>query len=139
MTCLDFSLQNTEKVYYIGTAGGWSKPSTGYTFSNTAKKSAALLQHLKENKPLGSFQKRNRFWMYDVLLLNILYRNNELGQSIFESLFAKRNPQLIFKFLDEETTWYEDVYIMMAPAPLPFIKSLFRHLYWIVIRQKQRW
>ncbi len=139
MTCLDFSLQNTEKVYHIGTAGGWSKPSTGYTFSNTAKKSAALLQHLKENKPLGSFQKRNRFWMYDVLLLNILYRNNELGQSIFESLFAKRNPQLIFKFLDEETTWYEDVYIMMAPAPLPFIKSLFRHLYWIVTRQKQRW
>jgi lycopene beta-cyclase len=139
MTCLDFSLLNSKNVYHIGTAGGWSKPSTGYTFRNTVKKSAALLQYLKENKPLASFQKRNRFWMYDVLLLNILYRDNVLGQSIFESLFAKRKPQLIFKFLDEETTWYEDIYIMLAPAPMPFVKSLFRHLYWIATRQKKRW
>ncbi len=139
MTCIDFSLQNSENVYHIGTAGGWSKPSTGYTFRNTAKKSAALLQHLKENKPLADFQKRNRFWMYDVLLLNILYRNNALGRSIFESLFTKRKPQLIFKFLDEETRWYEDAYIMMAPKPFPFVKSLIRHVFWILTANKKRW
>ncbi|NNJ89946.1 MAG: lycopene cyclase [Eudoraea sp.] len=139
MTCFDFTELNSGNVYHIGTAGGWSKPSTGYTFRNTAIKSEALIQHLKENKPLHSFQKRNRFWFYDVLLLNILYRNNALGRSIFESLFAKRKPQLIFKFLDEETRWYEDVYIMMAPNPVPFVKSLIRHVYWILIGKKKRW
>jgi lycopene beta-cyclase len=139
MTCIDFTLQNSPNVYHIGTAGGWSKPSTGYTFRNTAKKSEGLIQHLKENRPLPSFQKRNRFWMYDVLLLNILYRNNALGQSIFESLFTKRKPQLIFKFLDEETRWYEDAYIMMALNPIPFMKSLIRHVYWILTGAKKRW
>ncbi len=139
MTCIDFTLQNSWNVYHIGTAGGWSKPSTGYTFRNTSIKSAALIQHLKENRPLASFQKRNRFWMYDVLLLNILYRNNALGRSIFESLFTKRKPQLIFKFLDEETRWYEEAYIMMAPKPIPFVKSLIRHVYWILTGTKQRW
>ena len=139
MTCIDFTLQNSWNVYHIGTAGGWSKPSTGYTFRNTALKSKALIQHLKENKPLASFQKRNRFWMYDVLLLNILYRNNALGRSIFEALFTRRKPQLIFKFLDEETRWYEDAYIMMALNPVPFLKSLIRHVVWILTGTKKRW
>jgi lycopene beta-cyclase len=139
MTCIDFTLQNSWNVYHIGTAGGWSKPSTGYTFRNTALKSEALIQHLKENKPLTSFQRRNRFWMYDVLLLNILYRNNALGRSIFEALFTKRKPQLIFKFLDEETRWYEDAYIMMALNPIPFLKSLIRHVVWILTGTKKRW
>ncbi|NER09735.1 lycopene beta-cyclase [Muriicola jejuensis] len=139
MTCYDFAQHNTPHIFHIGTAGGWSKPSTGYTFMNTAKKTDALLRYLKSNKPLSAFQKKSRFWYYDLLLLNILYRNNELGKPIFESLFKKRKPQLILKFLDEETSWYEDVYIMMAPNPIPFIKSLIRHLFWAVTGKKKRW
>ncbi|MBT8289435.1 MAG: lycopene cyclase [Muriicola sp.] len=139
MTCYDFTQHNTQRVFHIGTAGGWSKPSTGYTFMNTAKKTSALIQHLKEQKSLDTFQKRTRFWLYDLLLLNILYRNNGLGGSIFQSLFQKRKPQLIFKFLDEETKWYEDIYIMMAPNPIPFVKSLGRHIFWAISGKKKWW
>ncbi len=139
MTCYDFSQHNTQNIFHIGTAGGWSKPSTGYTFLNTAKKTDALIQHLKAQKTLASFQKKNRFWYYDLLLLNILYRNNELGASIFESLFRKRSPQLIFKFLDEETRWYEDIRIMMAPNPVPFLQALGRHIFWVITGKKKQW
>ena len=139
MTCFDFTQLNTWNRYHIGTAGGWSKPSTGYTFMSTAKKTEALIAHLKQDKPLNTFQKRSRFWYYDLLLLNILYRRNELGRPIFESLFKKRKPQLILKFLDEETKWYEDIYIMMAPNPLPFMQSLGRHLLWAVTGKKKQW
>ncbi|MBT8281638.1 MAG: lycopene cyclase [Muriicola sp.] len=139
MTCYDFSQHNSKSIFHIGTAGGWSKPSTGYTFNNTAKKTEQLIEFLKTGNSLEKFQKKNRFWYYDLLLLNILYRNNELGHSIFESLFKKRRPQLIFKFLDEETTWYEDIYIMMAPNPIPFIKSLIRHLSWAITGKRKWW
>jgi lycopene beta-cyclase len=139
MTCYDFSQHNSERIFHIGTAGGWSKPSTGYTFHNTVKKTSALIEHLKMKKPLTAFKTKNRFWYYDLLLLNILYRNNELGHVIFESLFRKRKPQLIFKFLDEETTWYEDLYIMMAPNPIPFIKSLGRHILWAISGKAKQW
>jgi lycopene beta-cyclase len=139
MTCYDFSQHNSKSVFHIGTAGGWSKPSTGYTFNNTAKKTEELIAYLKTGNSLENFQKKNRFWYYDLLLLNILYRNNELGHSIFESLFKKRKPQLIFKFLDEETKWYEDIYIMMAPNPIPFIKSLGRHIFWAISGKKKWW
>ncbi len=124
MTCYDFSKHNSERVLNIGIAGGWAKPSTGYVFQNTSKKTRLLLNHLKEGKSFSGFSKKSRFWYYDVLLLDILHRNNEMGQSIFEALFKKRSPQLIFKFLDEETHFWEDLKIISACPKKPFIKAL---------------
>ncbi|WP_165749939.1 lycopene cyclase family protein [Cellulophaga sp. Z1A5H] len=129
MTSYNFTLKNRANLLYIGTAGGWTKASTGYTFKNTEKKTIKLIQHLKSQKSLQNFGKRDKFWFYDLLLLDILYRKNYLGQSIFEALFKNRNPQLIFKFLDEETTIFEDIKFISALSPMPFIKALFRRLF----------
>lgn len=128
MTCYNFAKKNTKNMLYIGTAGGWSKPSTGYTFMNTSKKVKQLVQHIKQEKRLDSFYKKDKFWFYDLLLLDVLSHNNALGQPIFESLFKKRSPQLIFKFLDEETNLWEDLKFISCPSSLPFIKALCRRL-----------
>jgi len=40
MTCYKFWKQNSKNIIHIGTAGGWSKASTGFTFKNTTKKTA---------------------------------------------------------------------------------------------------
>lgn len=129
MTCYGFHEHNSDSIINIGIAGGWAKPSTGFTFFNTSKKVSALVQHLKKDKPLSKFYKRNKFWYYDLLLLDILHRKNHLGSSIFESMFLKRKPQLILKFLDEETSLWEDLKIISACPKMPFIKALFRRLF----------
>ncbi len=129
MTCYDFAKNNTDQHLHIGIAGGWAKASTGYTFYSSAKKVLQLVTHLKKGKPLKTFDPKTRFWFYDLLLLDILHKNNHLGGGIFESLFKRRKPQLIFKFLDEETTFSEDLYIMAAPKPWPFIKALLQRLF----------
>ena len=129
MTCYDFNEHNSKYVFHIGLAGGWAKASTGYTFKSTTKKVKKLISALKSEEPLSSFSKKTRFWFYDLLLLDILHRNNNLGRSIFESLFKKRSPQLIFKFLDEETSILEEIQIVKAPKPLPFIKALIKRLF----------
>ncbi len=129
MTCYDFSKHNTEHVFNIGIAGGWAKASTGYTFMSTTKKVKALLAHLKKGKNPNRLKSKNKFWYYDLLLLDILYQNNHLGGGIFESLFKKIAPQHVFRFLDEETTFLEDVKIMSAPKPLPFIKALLKRIF----------
>ncbi|PAM95812.1 lycopene cyclase [Flavobacterium sp. IR1] len=133
MSCFPFWKKNTKRVLNIGTAGGWTKASTGYTFKNSDKKSTALVEFLQSRFAsasqgpikMSSFHKKNKFWFYDLLLLDILYRHNELGSSIFSSLFRKGNPQLIFKFLDEETTFFEDVKVILKCPKIPFLKSLF--------------
>ncbi|WP_035108268.1 lycopene cyclase family protein [Flavobacterium denitrificans] len=127
MTCYPFWKKNTKRVLSIGTAGGWTKASTGYTFKNSDKKSTKLVEFLQnENLKMKDFHKKNRFWFYDLLLLDILYRNNELGSSIFSSLFKKGNTKLIFKFLDEETNLFEDLRVIMKCPKVLFIKALFR-------------
>jgi lycopene beta-cyclase len=136
MTCYPFWKRNTKRVLNIGTAGGWTKASTGYTFRNSDKKSTALVAFLQRqnedsstSRVMKSFHKKNRFWFYDLLLLDILKRNNELGSHIFSKMFQKGNSALIFKFLDEETNWIQDVKVILKCPKMPFIKALFRVIF----------
>lgn len=129
MTCYNFSKNNSNTILNIGVAGGWAKPSTGYTFYNSTKKVNELVLHLKNNQPLSKFSEKTRFWYYDLLLLDILKHDNSLGQLIFESIFKRRKPQQILKFLDEDTSLWEDLLLIWACPKKPFIKALFRRLF----------
>lgn len=128
MTSYDFQIHNTKRIQYIGSAGGWTKPSTGYTFYNTSKKIRDLIPLIKKNRPLTSLRSQRKFWFYDLLLLDILYTKNHKGQYIFETLFKNRPPQLIFKFLDEETNFWEDLRIISGCPKKEFIQALFKRL-----------
>nr|WP_299341842.1 lycopene cyclase family protein [Allomuricauda sp.] len=129
MTCYPFAQKNSNSLMHIGISGGWAKPSTGFTFYNTSKRTAELIDYLKADRPLSKFGKKDKFWFYDLLLLDVLKKNNHLGQSVFESLFKKRKTTLILKFLDNETNFWEDILMMSSPKPLPFIQALFRRLF----------
>ena len=125
MTSYPFWKANTKNTINIGTAGGWTKASTGYTFKNSDKKSSELVAFLQRETDLTKFHKKNKFWFYDLLLLDILNRQNERGSYIFSSMFKKGNPALIFKFLDEETTLLEDIKVILKCPKFLFIKAIF--------------
>jgi len=125
MTCFPFWKNNSKKQLNIGSAGGWTKASTGYTYKNTDKKSSQLVDFLLTKSDFRQFHKINKFWFYDLLLLDILYRKNEIGATIFSALFTKPNPQLNFKFLDEETSFWEDLQIIWKCPKGLFVKGLF--------------
>ena len=129
MTCYDFQEHHSTNIRYIGTAGGWAKPSTGYTFASTVRKIPVLLDYIKTGKPLHKLSFKNRFWFYDLLFLDVLYKDNANGRHIFETLFKNRNPKLIFKFLDEQTTFLEDIKYILGCPKKPFVKALFSRLF----------
>lgn len=129
MTCYDFASHNSPRILHIGAAGGWTKPSTGFTFMNTRKKTKELLAYLKEGNLPGNFGMKTRFWWYDLLLLDILNSRNELGKLIFCSLFEKRKASLILKFLDEETSLWEDMKVIWACPKMAFLKAFCRRLF----------
>ena len=129
MTVFPFWKKNTKRVLNIGTAGGWTKASTGYTFKNSDKKSTALVGFLQTKNNFKNFYKKNKFWFYDLLLLDILDKQNELGSQIFSALFKKGNPALIFKFLDEETSFLEDLHVILKCPKWLFIRALFKRIF----------
>lgn len=129
MTCFPFWKNNSKNIINIGSAGGWSKASTGYTFKNSVKKSKELVQFLKHESDFKKFHKINKFWFYDLLLIDILYQTNQHGSAIFSSMFKTGKAALIFKFLDEETTFWEDLQVIwMCPKGL-FIKALLKRIF----------
>lgn len=129
MTCYPFWKSNTKNVINIGTSGGWTKASTGYTFKNSDKKSSELVSFLQRETDFTKFHKKTKFWFYDLLLLDILDRKNELGSTIFSSMFKKGNPTLIFKFLDEETSLKEDIQVILKCPKMLFIKAIFHVIF----------
>jgi lycopene beta-cyclase len=129
MTCFPFWKNNTVRLINIGSAGGWTKASTGFTFKNADKKSTQLVRFLETQFDFRQFHKMSKFWFYDLLLLDILHRKNELGAFIFSALFKKGNPKLIFKFLDEETTLKEDVQVISKCPKRLFLNALFRVIF----------
>lgn len=129
MTCYEFNEHHSKSIRYIGTAGGWAKPSTGYTFMSSSKKVPVLVEYLKTDKPLDQLSFKNKFWFYDLLFLDVLAKDNGNGHTIFETLFKNRNPQLIFKFLDEETSLGEDLYYILGCPKWPFIHALLGRIF----------
>lgn len=129
MTCYPFWKHNSKNIVNIGSAGGWTKASTGYTFKNASKKSKALVQFLKSESDFTKFHKKDKFWFYDLLLLDILGSKNELGSKIFSSMFKSGNSTVIFKFLDEETSFSEDLQVIWRCPKMLFIKALFGRIF----------
>ena len=129
MTSYKFWKYNSKHVIYIGTAGGWSKPSTGYTFMNTTKKTKALIEFLKTGESLRNFEKQTRFWTYDLLFLDVLSKDNHIGAHFFSSLFKKNSVRNIFQFLDEETTFAQDLRILFSSPSIRFVKALFNRIF----------
>lgn len=128
MTCYPFYKENTANYLKIGIAGGWAKPSTGYTFYNSKKQVERLIALLKNNQSLTQLKPNKKFWFYDVLLLDILDQKNHLGSIIFGQMFKKRQAKLILKFLDEETNLWEDLQIIWACPKKPFLQALLRRM-----------
>lgn len=129
MTCYPFWKHNTKNIVNIGSAGGWTKASTGYTFKNASKKSKALVQFLKSESDFTKFHKKDKFWFYDLLLLDILGSKNELGSKIFSSMFKSGNSTVIFKFLDEETSFSEDLQVIWRCPKMIFVQALIGRIF----------
>ncbi|MDY2587140.1 lycopene cyclase family protein [Winogradskyella aquimaris] len=129
MTVFEFSKFNSKHILNIGTAGGWTKASTGYTFINTTKKTKALITFLKSERDLSKFHKQSKFWYYDLIFLDVLANHNKEGAALFTSMFKKANIKTIFKFLDEESNLLEDLKIILSVPSKRFIQSLLKRLF----------
>ena len=129
MCSYPFWENNSNNVHFIGSAGGWTKASTGFTFKNINRKTTALVNHIAAKKPLSLFAKKNRFWWYDLLFLDILAKYNHRGASLFSGMFRKNSPKRIFRFLDEQSHFLQELMIMRSFPTFLFVKQFFKRLF----------
>ena len=124
MTNYPFPAKIGKRIINIGTQGGMTKPTTGYTFKNIQRSSANIVNALIHQVPIQTLiPKKERFSFYDKLLLKIIDRNPAKIQYIFSALFLKNSFRNVLKFMDEETGINEEAKLFFSLPWKPFIKS----------------
>ncbi|MDG1571293.1 lycopene cyclase family protein [Robiginitalea sp. M366] len=128
MTSNDFTRANSAHITHIGIAGGWAKPSTGYTFWNAVRNTPKVIRALKAGKN-PEIRQPWRFWMYDRLLLDALARENGKGGHIFSSQLRRLPIPLLLTFLNEETHLLQEARVIATSPKGPFLRAAFRALF----------
>jgi len=129
-----FDKSQGDRVVNIGTAGGQTKASTGYTFTRIQRHSKQLAQNLANfNSPLPVYQaQKSRFQYYDNVLLHVIAKNIVGGSKVFQNLFKYNKPSSIFRFLDEDTRFVEEYRLLNTVPILKFIGPGWKELLKIV-------
>ncbi|MEQ8711597.1 MAG: lycopene cyclase family protein [Cyclobacteriaceae bacterium] len=123
MTNHAFDPHPSPRIHRLGTAGGDTKPTTGYTFTNVQQHAKSIVQ----GQPLPSEDKA-RFTFYDTLLLQIIKKQPQQVKPIMEYLFRSQPLSRVLRFLDEETNPLEEMLIFGRLPWMPFIHSLSKKL-----------
>ena len=115
-------------IINIGTAGGQTKPSSGYTFQFIQKHSARIVEKLAAGQHPTVTENKKRFRFYDSTLLDILTNKTVPGKDIFTTLFKKNKPQQVLRFLDNESTLGDEFRIISSLPTWPFLQAAFKQI-----------
>lgn len=119
---------NEGNIINIGSAGGQTKGSSGYTFRFIQKQSADIVELLSNGKHPVVKPMKKKYHFFDSILLNILHHNTIPGKKIFTSLFKKNKPQRVLRFLDNESSLSDELKIISSLPTVPFLKAAIRQL-----------
>jgi lycopene beta-cyclase len=118
-------------AFNIGTAGGQTKGSSGYTFQFIQKRSAQLATVLQNSSDWSQLKSAlvklpgdaPRFQFYDRVLLQVLAAKYCPGDKVFATLFEKNPAHRVFQFLDNETNLLQELQIISSLPTWPFLKA----------------
>jgi len=124
-------------IVHIGTAGGDTRGSTGYTFTNTQKTISRIIESYRTDghpffkaETIGLKER-----LYDSTLLHVLADGKYKGNEVFSDLFGNTPASIIFKFLDAESNLFQDVKVMKSLRVLPFLKAFLITLEYKIFRR----
>lgn len=129
MSDYPFHKHHSRYITKIGTAGGWVRPSSGYSFKNADRYSTMMVENMKNGSRPEKGIGTSRFRTYDSIFLNVLSSRNDLGEDIFTKLYTKPPIQSVFRFLDEQSTLTEDIKVMFSLNRPQFWKA-FLSTFW---------
>lgn len=108
----------------IGTAGGMTRLSTGYTFLNIQEHSKYIRENIENISNSKRFEISKKYQFLDEIFLRVLSKHPDKMSNIFFNMF-KTSPKTIIKFLSNKSNFFEDLSIVLRMPKLTFIKALF--------------
>ena len=108
----------------IGTAGGMTRLSTGYTFLNIQEHSKYIRENIEHISNSKKFEISKKYKFLDDIFLRVLNKHPERMSEIFYMMF-KTSPKTVIKFLSNKSNFFDDLKIILKMPKWIFIKALF--------------
>ena len=116
---------NEKNKINIGTAGGMTRLSTGYTFLNIQEQSKFIRENIDNISNIKTFKIGKKYQFLDKIFLNVLEKHPEKMPNIFFNMFSASSNTVI-KFLSNKSNLLEDLLIILKMPKLIFLKSLIK-------------
>ncbi|MGW6008076.1 lycopene cyclase family protein [Streptomyces sp. NPDC055210] len=124
MTDARFPRRIGAAVSRIGTAGGATRPATGYTFSAVQRQSRAIATALRGDRhAVAPRPHARRVLAMDAILLRALDTGRIDGPGFFTGLFRDVPPERLLRFLDGRTTPWEEWGIGLRTPVGPMLRT----------------
>ena len=108
----------------IGTAGGMTRLSTGYTFMNIQDQSKYIRENFENIEKVDNFTINSKYKFLDNIFLKVLKKNSGKMPEIFFKMF-NCSPSTVINFLSNKSNIYEDFSIILKMPKLVFLRELF--------------
>ena len=125
MSLAKFEQNPKLNVINIGTSGGYTKASSGYTFQFIQKNIIEIINNLVEgNNIIHPTSFKNKYYQWtDRTLLDVLLSNKLTGKDVFTQMFQKVPVERVLAFLGNESSFLEDLLIFKSFPVKPFLTS----------------
>ena len=118
------SFKNENKIINIGSVGGMTRLSTGYTFLNIQEHSKYIVKNIDNIDGVKIFNLGKKYQFLDKVFLRVLENHPEKMPKIFFNMF-ETSSNTIIKFLSNKSNIIEDINIISKMPKLIFLKALF--------------
>ncbi|MFI7290617.1 lycopene cyclase family protein [Streptomyces anulatus] len=125
MTDGRFPHKQGRSVFRIGTAGGATRPSTGYTFAAVQRQSRSIAAQLRGGRPLRMplpYGRRAR--AMDAVMLRALDSGRVDGADFFGRLFRGVPGERLLGFMDGTSRLHEDLLIGFRTPVVPMLRTV---------------
>jgi lycopene beta-cyclase len=122
MTSAKFPLKTGERIYSIGIAGGNARPSSGYAFHRIQRQTAEIARSIVNGKSLPQTFASSKYNFFDDVFLNLIAENPASAKAAFMLLFDKVSPDILIRFLTDESSYSDDLAIIAALPKILFGK-----------------
>ena len=107
----------------IGTAGGMTRLSTGYTFLNIQEHSKYIRMNIENIQSAKKYNIGKKYQFLDKVFLRVLEKYPQKMPSIFFDMFGTSSKTVI-KFLSNKSNFLEDIMLINKMPKWIFIKGL---------------
>ncbi len=118
-------IEKDNKIINIGSAGGMTRLSTGYTFLNIQEHSKYLRENLEKIESKKVYHVGKKYEFLDKIFLRVIKNNPDKMPEIFYKMF-QNSANTVIRFLSNKSNIFEDLKIISKMPKIIFLKALIK-------------